>query len=165
MCLAATVMMLQVSGNAFAQEGKDLPLIFEVRATFTPSNDPDKSFEFKPSLGLQTDGLWKRFDLGVAYTSGGLTAVDTSGSLEALIIVEIAKWYSADSSRSFTLQSNIGLDVIQSNMSGRRIYALGGVFDGGLVSNMAVGLRATWVNQDKAFDDWSIQTFFQFDMK
>lgn len=142
---------------AFAQE--DAPLIFEMRGTFTSPIAVGQSFDFRPSFGFLADvGL--PVDLGVSYTNDGLPGGSGASSFEAILLREIRTW-KWGSGKSLKLELSASADVQEKKMVENRVYALGIIYDHGLLDYTKIGLRGAWINRDNGPNDWMVQALVQ----
>ncbi len=147
---------------AFAQEPvDDVPLIFEMRGTFTSTDVVGQSFDFRPSFGFVGDvGL--PLDFGVSYTNNGLPGGDGTSSMEAILLREIRTWKWGNG-KSLKLELSAAVDVQDDKMVENRVYALGIIYDHGLFDYTKIGLRGVWINRDNVPNDWMVQALVQIE--
>ena len=159
--IAALTLVGLMALPALAQEIDDAPLVFEVRGTFTSPIVGGQSFDFRPSFGFLADvGL--PVDLGVSYTNSGLPGGDGSPSFEAILLREIRTW-KWGAGKSIKLELSASSDVQREKMVENRVYALGFIYDHGLVDYTKIGLRVAYVNRDNGPNDWMVQALVQIE--
>lgn len=147
---------------AIAQDTTYAPLVFEIRGTFSSDTQSEgKSFDFRPSFGLMAD-IGLPVDFGISYTSSGLPGGDGEESMELLVSREIRTWYWGDG-KSIKLEVYAASDIVQEKTIQTRVYALGLIYDHGLLEYTKIGIRGAWVNRDQGPNDWFVQGLIQID--